>query len=47
MSLDWERICELCGENVNGYGHAPDCPDRVCRDCGEPMSSDTHATACK
>lgn len=25
MSLDPMKLCELCGENVNGYGHRPEC----------------------
>lgn len=27
MSLDAPKICELCGENIHGYGHRPTCPD--------------------
>jgi hypothetical protein len=23
------EICELCGENINGYGHGVDCPERT------------------
>ena len=25
MSLEPEKICETCGENINGYGHRPEC----------------------
>ena len=27
MSLDPEKICEFCGENVRGYGHRDNCPE--------------------
>lgn len=39
MSLDAEKICEFCGENINGFGHAPGCEFGTCEQCGEPHVS--------
>lgn len=27
MALDPVKNCDLCGENVNGFGHRATCPD--------------------
>ena len=42
MSLDPVKLCEFCGENVNGYGHRPECvtqtdewADEHCASCGQ------------
>lgn len=29
MSLDAPKICDSCGENINGYGHGMYCPERT------------------
>lgn len=46
MSLDTVKVCEFCGENVNGYGHRAECvtqsdewQETHCASCGQPHVS--------